>query len=339
MQDALAGRLRPSGLPALRPRPHARGAAIRPERRTSCAASRSRSARASAPDDLGLASISASTTGALAYRPGMAARGRLVWIDRKGKETPALDQEGEYADASFSPDGRRLVFDIGEDNDKGDLWIRDFARGTTTRFTFEPSRRVRAGLVAGREADRLLGAAEEGGPLLEGRRRDRRARAAAGERRGQVRHRLVAATGTLVFASRGGDRTGTSGRCRMTGDRKPFPLRKTQFVEVNGSLSPDGRFLAFQSNESGRHEIYVQEFPEARSKWQVSTERRSRAVLAEGRPRALLPLPRRPLDGRAGREGRVLHYGNAAAALPGALRADPREQPLSRQRPTASGSW
>ena len=61
-----------------------------------------------------------------------------MWIDRKGEEKPALDQDREYTDAWPSPDGSRLVFDVGEDNNKGDLWIRDFARGTTTRFTFEP---------------------------------------------------------------------------------------------------------------------------------------------------------------------------------------------------------
>jgi hypothetical protein len=49
-------------------------------------------------------------------------------------------------------------------------------------------------------------------------------------------------------------------------------LRKSRFAELNGTLSPDGRFLAYQSNESGRVEVYVQEFPEARSKWQVSTD-------------------------------------------------------------------
>ena len=58
----------------------------------------------------------------------------------------------------------------------------------------------------------------------------------------------------------------------LQGDRKPFPLRKTKFAELNGTLSPDGRYLAYQSNESGRVEVYVQEFPEARSKWQVSPD-------------------------------------------------------------------
>jgi Tol biopolymer transport system component len=55
-------------------------------------------------------------------------------------------------------------------------------------------------------------------------------------------------------------------------DRKPIPLLGTKFTESGGTLSPDGKFLAYRSNESGRAEVYVQEFPVAHSKWQVSTE-------------------------------------------------------------------
>jgi Tol biopolymer transport system component len=50
------------------------------------------------------------------------------------------------------------------------------------------------------------------------------------------------------------------------GDRKPFPLVQTRFSELLATISPDGRYLAYHSNESGRPEIYVQEFPEARNK-------------------------------------------------------------------------
>jgi len=219
--------------------------------------------------DLGLVSISASTTGALAYRPGQAARGRLVWIDRKGQEAPALDQEGAYGDASFSPDGSRLVFDVAEDNDKGDIWIRDFTRGTTTRFTFEPA--VEFGPVWSPDGKRIA-------YTVQRKKMDLFWKDAAGTGEPELlleseEDKFItdwSSDGTLVFASRG-EQNWDLWAMRVTGDRKPFPLRKTQFVDINGSLSPDGRFLAFQSNESGRHEIYVQEFPEARSKWQVST--------------------------------------------------------------------
>ncbi len=57
----------------------------------------------------------------------------------------------------------------------------------------------------------------------------------------------------------------------MTGERKPFPVVQTSFDEVGGQFSPDGRWLAYASNESGRYEIYVRPFPEPGGKWQVST--------------------------------------------------------------------
>ena len=57
----------------------------------------------------------------------------------------------------------------------------------------------------------------------------------------------------------------------LSGERKPFPFVNTNFDERNGQFSPDGRWVAYQSNESGRFEIYVQPFPGPGGKWQVST--------------------------------------------------------------------
>ena len=57
----------------------------------------------------------------------------------------------------------------------------------------------------------------------------------------------------------------------MTGEKKPFPVAQTKFDELFARFSPDGKYVAYQSNESGRAEVYVQEFPEAHNKWQVST--------------------------------------------------------------------
>jgi Tol biopolymer transport system component len=220
--------------------------------------------------DLGLVPISASTNGTLAYRPGTAALARLVWIDRKGQESSALDLERAYGDATFSPDRSRLAFDVAEDDSRGDIWIRDFARGTTTRFTFEPE--LEFGPFWSPDGKRIAYSRD-------GKAADLYWKDAAGTGEPE----LLLESGedkfitdwsrdgtTIVFASRG-EQNWDLWAMRVSGDRKPFPIRKTRFVDVNGSLSPDGRFLAFQSNESGRQEIYVQEFPEARSKWQVST--------------------------------------------------------------------
>ena len=64
----------------------------------------------------------------------------------------------------------------------------------------------------------------------------------------------------------------------LFGERKPFPYVQTEFREVSARLSPDGRWLAYTSNESNRQEIYVASFPAPGGKWQVSTSGGSRSV-------------------------------------------------------------
>ena len=104
----------------------------------------------------------------------------------------------------------------------------------------------------------------------------------------------------ILYTSRAGDEYGWDiFALPMEGDRKPIPLVKTKFNELFATFSPDGKYIAYHSNESGRPEIYVQEFPEARNKWQVSTEGGIASVLARRWPRAVLSQ-RRAADGGAG---------------------------------------
>ncbi len=69
------------------------------------------------------------------------------------------------------------------------------------------------------------------------------------------------------------------------GERKPFAVLQSSFDEIEGQFSPDGRWLAYASNESGRYEIYIRTFPESGGKWQVSVAGGYAAALAAGRPR------------------------------------------------------
>ena len=220
-------------------------------------------------DFVGLASVSASTTGVLAYRTGQATQRRLVFRDRTGKETPAMEEEAEYLNTWLSPDGRRLVYDLTETGDVGDIWIRDMDRGTRTRFTYEREREFAPiGSPDGRRIvytvqrkywDLYVKDAAGGGepePLLE---TDQDKYATDWTK-----------DGTIIFQSRTEETSWDIWALPMNGKGKPLPLRATQFMEGSASVSPDGRFLVYQSNESGRPEIYVQEFPRARSKWQVS---------------------------------------------------------------------
>jgi dipeptidyl aminopeptidase/acylaminoacyl peptidase len=224
-------------------------------------------------DNVGLASISVSTGGVLAFRPGQAPRRRLLWMDRNGKETPALEEEREYVNTWLSPDGRRLAFDLEEAGGKQDIWIRDFDRRTTTRFTFEPE--VEFDPVWSPDGRRIVYSIQK-------KRWELYVKDASGSGEAEVllesdEDKFVTDWtrdgAYAVFASRSAETTWDLWALPMTGDeKKPFPLRKTKFAEQGGTVSPDGRFLAYHSNESGRTEVYVQEFPEAKSKWQVSPD-------------------------------------------------------------------
>jgi Tol biopolymer transport system component len=156
---------------------------------------------------------------------------------------------------------------------KSNIWIRDLARGTTSRFTFgsnddsnavwSPDGRTIV-FASNRGNDFQLFQKSTGGAGTESELlvTDERKFPNDWSRDGRY----------IAFQSRG-KKTGWDIWVLPTfGDRKPFPVVQTPFVEIRPAFSPDGRWLAYQSNESGRNEIYAQAFPDAAAgRWQIST--------------------------------------------------------------------
>ena len=221
-------------------------------------------------NDLGLASFSISRTGVLVLRAGATEGRRLVFVDRAGRETPAFEEAAGYRDTSFAPDGKRLAFDTTDKG--GDIWIRDLARGITSRFTFDASG-ARVPLWSP-DGSRLVFSAPGKAAM------DLMVRDASGT--GEPA--LLLASGEdkfpadftrdgkyLLYTVAAKDTTWDQWALPLEGERKPIPVAHTRFVELFGSFSPDGKLVAYSSNESGQSEVYVQEFPEPRHKWQVST--------------------------------------------------------------------
>jgi Tol biopolymer transport system component len=222
-------------------------------------------------DSVGLASFSVSRNGVLAFRAGDLQGRRLVWLDRTGKEMPAIDEIGDYRDTGISPDGKRLVFDAGTATSTSDIWIRDLVRGVTTRFTFDPAAEIDP--VWSPDGRRIAYSSRAKGPA------DLYVKDASGTRDEEV---LLASSknkylsdwsrdGAHILYTVQGDNGWDILALPMSGgDRKPFPVLKTHFDEQWATFSPDGKYIAYQSNESGRPEIYVQEFPDPRNKVQAS---------------------------------------------------------------------
>ena len=218
----------------------------------------------------GAAQFSVSATGSLVYRPGSAGVGDVVslaWVDRDGNEERLSAEPRAYSHPRVSPDGTRVAVDIA-DGDNTDVWIWDLERETLTQFTFDEGFDVFP-LWTPDNARVVFQSARDGGGLFW--------KAADGT--GQVEQLLEnpnfprpygwSADGGLIFEEAPGD----IGVLTMEGERAIVMLLDTEAREVAPALSPDGRWLAYDSNETGTSLIYVKPLANINDDpWRVSPE-------------------------------------------------------------------
>ncbi len=219
------------------------------------------------------ANISASANGVLVYRAGGGGNVQLTWLDRDGKPAGQVGEAGPYVALAVSPDGTRAAVRRGG---TGDLWLMEFARGVSTRFTFgqgvsdDPvwspdgtqiafrnNRNGRFDLY--RKASN--GAGEE--ELLLKTDQDKTPASWTKDGRFLIYDSIDPKTNYDIWA------------LPMQGDREPVPVLRTPSTEAAGVVSPDGRWLAYLSSESSNAELYVRPFApagdtSAAGKWQVS---------------------------------------------------------------------
>ena len=218
----------------------------------------------------GAGQFSVSATGSLLYATGGIfpdPERSLAWVDRSGAAEPLPLSSRPYLGPRISPDGRRfLVWTQGDRN----VWVHDLSRGVTTRLTFE-GRNARAiwtpdgtrityvSAVAGSE--NLFWRPSDGSGSTE--------RLASSER--QQAPGAWTPDGRTLLYMEGDVATGYDIlTLALEGDRKPHPLVQTPFSEVYADLSPDGRWLAYVSSQSGRAEVYVQPYPGPGARQQIS---------------------------------------------------------------------
>ena len=223
------------------------------------------------PTGTGAAQFGFSRTGSLVYVAGLRTDERtLVWIDRNGTVQPLGAPPRAYVRPALSPDGRQVAVDI--QGQTTDIWVYDVERGTLTRLTFEGNNFRPIWMPDGK---RIAFPSERGGlQSLFWKPSD-----GAGAEEQITNDKLfssvsaISPDGQLAFGTlnpSGGEND--IGIFELQGERKITVFLKTPFDEGNPDISPDGRWIAHLSLESGRSEIYVRPFPGPGGKWQISTE-------------------------------------------------------------------
>jgi serine/threonine-protein kinase len=218
-----------------------------------------------------------SDSGTLAYLPGIAGAASvqrtLVWLDRKGKEAPIAVTPNDYRNPRISPDGSRVALTVYSGS-KRDIWILDIVREIMTRLTFNENSTFPLWTLDGRRIAFATGDLTKSAVYL---------KAADGtgteEKLVSAQDRAIApwswsSDGKLLILhtfNLSGGLNADIGALPMEGDRKWRPLLTEKYHEGLPQISSDGRWMAYQSNESGRFEVYVRPFPDVnKGKWQVS---------------------------------------------------------------------
>jgi len=212
-----------------------------------------------------------SQDGAFVYAAGAAAGAAStpVWVDRQGKIQPVGMPQRAYGTFRLSPDGQRLAIQVLGPGNR-DVWVQDLARGTFTRLTLEGDNSLPLWTPDG---GRVVFSSSRGGPpnlfwmpgdgsgepeqLLKS---DRPQNPYSCSPDGQ----------TLAYAEQDPSTASDIYVAPLKGDRTPQPFLRTRFTEWGPAFSPDGRWIAYVSDDSGQFEVYVRPYPGPGGKWQVS---------------------------------------------------------------------
>jgi Tol biopolymer transport system component len=216
--------------------------------------------------------ISISNDGSLVYHPLTLEEIDLVWVDRRGSVSPLSEERRAFDAPRLSPDGRFLAVML--DECQHDLWVLDIARGALTRLTFgrlqdnhnpiwtPDGERVTFSSSRFGRFDLFWEAADGGGTAEVVATLGQFLSAGAWAPDGR----------TLVFEENHPETRRNIWVVESHGERQPTPFLRTEFDERQPAFSPDGRWLAYTSDETGRDEVYVRSFPGSGAKRQVSAE-------------------------------------------------------------------
>jgi Tol biopolymer transport system component len=218
------------------------------------------------------AGFSASQGGTLAYHAG-ASTSRLVWFDRKGNEIDTMGTPGIYGSVRISPNGKQVAVEVVDPGSgTSDLWIHDVSRETPTRLTSDLG--SEADPVWSPDGRLVVFRSDRDGPP------DLYRKSSSGIAPAEVLLKQAGVQRPTDWSSDGHFLTYTE-EDRETGhslwilplarDHQPKPFLRTRFQEGTATFSPDGRWLAFVSDESGGPEVYVARLADTGPKHRIST--------------------------------------------------------------------
>ncbi len=213
--------------------------------------------------DLGHGNFSVSSERVLAYSTSPTRRSQLIWFDRQGQQMSVVPAPEGSQNPALSPDGTRLAVDCPDTNTgASDIWLIELSKGTFSRFTFEAS--DDRSPIWSPDGSQIAFASNQSILLKDA--------------DGVGKTRMILDSGMLgIWAWSPDGRNVLYGRLQdiwilpTLENRQPVRLLENDYFERGVQFSPDGRWISYTSNETGRHQIYVQSFPPSGGKWQIST--------------------------------------------------------------------
>jgi Tol biopolymer transport system component len=265
--------------------------------------------------------FSVSQNGTLAYQETGATvdQYQMTWYDRGGKKLESVGKQGEVWAPRLSHDGRRVAYSIG---DPGDIWLEDFSRRLSTRLTFNPA--DDSIVVWSPDDTRIyfMSQRSAGGDIYQKPASGTGADELILSSSVQKNPTSVSPDGRTLLFQAVNPKTKTDLELLSLADRKVTPFLETEFDETHGAFSPDGHWIAYASNESGRYEVYVQPFPGPGGKWQISNTGGTAPVWRRDGKEIFYLAPDRNLMAVAIRAGAVFESEAPAALFQTRVRID-----------------
>jgi Tol biopolymer transport system component len=257
--------------------------------------------------------VASAGPGMAVYRMRGDANRTLVWLDRQGRPTGTLGSPADYRGISLSPDGKFLAAAVGSPElGTTDIWIRDIARGTNTRMTFDRTDEFNP--TWGPDGHIYYSSDKEGLYHIY-----RRPVAGAGEEQVVIKDDLdkwvisIAKDGSALLYTDFDASTAFNIRIRsLREDGKIVDVRRTPFAEGTASFSPDGRWITYTAGGSGRDEVFVIDRSLSRQPVQISTDGgRDSQWSSDGREIFFLSADGKMMASRIRESGGTLEFDRA----------------------------